>query len=1037
VHGFRFDLGATMGRRAEGFDPEAPLISAIRQDPELGGLKLISEPWDIGPGGYQLGRFPAGWGEWNDRFRDDVRRFWRGEPHRLGALATRLAGSSDVFEMHRPASRSVNFITAHDGFALADLVAHEVKRNEANGEDNRDGSNGNHSWNNGCEGASDDPAVIAARHRDQRALIATLLFARGTPMLSMGAELGHSQGGNNNCYAQDNQLSWISWRDLDRALLDFTRRAVELRRSIPLLHADARLEGAPGADGIHDVEWLSPEGRPMSPGDWDASDAGSVLMLLGGGGERIGVLLHRDRDARSFRLPEARHGHRWVVLLDSSGSDGERPVEGDAVEVAPRSVLLVAERAVPGESSGTSTQTLNRLAEAAGVQGEWWTVDGARHAVSQDTTRHLLAAMRLPAGSDAEARDSLTRLAEQGDLRPLPSAHAVRTGETAELPLAFDPGLRHPVWLSIESEDGEVTRVLADASNARAEAALDGRRFERRSVPLPPLAAGHYEVRREDRPDLSCRLTVSPGRAYLPQSIRAGRRLSGVAAQLYALRREGDQGIGDFTTLSELATRAAQAGAAAVGINPLHALFPEQRKRASPYQPSDRRFLEPLYLDLGALRDLPGGEALADPRLVALREAPLVDYSGVWAVKEAALRALFDASGASLSAELDAFTARGGAALETYATFCALSREQGLPWQQWPAELRDPTTHAVRRFAQAHSRELRFHIFLQWLCERQLAAASGAARTAGMEIGLYRDLAVGGAPDGAEAWSQQSLLASGVSIGAPPDPLGPNGQVWCLPPPDPHAMRADGYRSFGALLEANMAHAGALRIDHAMGLARLFWVPDGSEGSDGAYVSYPLGDLLGQVALASQRARTMVIGEDLGTVPHGFREALAGADMLGYRVMLLEREGQAFRPPAHFPPLSLSCVTSHDLPTLAGWWRGAEIGERASIGQLEADAVPAAMAGRQAEKAALAEAVDASGTDIDTLSVKVHAALAQGPSLLVMAQADDLGGEESSINLPGTDTERPNWRRKVATPVEALFDGTGRAMLGAIAAARP
>jgi glycogen operon protein len=335
---------------------------------------------------------------------------------------------------------------------------------------------------------------------------------------------------------------------------------------------------------------------------------------------------------------------------------------------------------------------------------------------------------------------------------------------------------------------------------------------------------------------------------------------------------------------------------------------------------------------------------------------------------------------------------------------------------------------------------VRFHIFLQWLCERQLAAASGAARDAGMEIGLYRDLAVGGAPDGAEAWSQQSLLASGVSIGAPPDPFGPEGQVWCLPPPDPHAMRADAYRSFESLLAANMAHAGALRIDHAMGLARLFWVPEGAQGSDGAYVSYPLGDLIGQVALASQRAQTMVIGEDLGTVPHGFREALGQADMLGYRVMLLERNGTGFRAPAHFPPLSLSCVTSHDLPTLAGWWRGAEVTERAELGQFDAEAAAAAMAERHAEKAALAATVGAAHSDAEALppelAASTHAALAAGPSLLVMAQADDLGGEEQAINLPGTDRERPNWRRKVSVPVEQLLSGAGGGTLAAIAAAR-
>uniref|UniRef100_UPI0018DF49C2 glycogen debranching protein GlgX n=1 Tax=Neoroseomonas rubea TaxID=2748666 RepID=UPI0018DF49C2 len=244
----RLDLATTLGRRAEGFDPDAPLLQAMRQDPLLRDRWIIAEPWDVGHHGHRLGAFPPGWGEWNDRFRDGVRRFWRGDAGSIGDFATRLAGSRDVFAA-RPATDSVNYVTAHDGFTLADLVAHTRKRNAANGEENRDGTDDNLSWSHGVEGATGDAAILGRRRADVRALLATLLAARGTPMLSMGDEAGRSQGGNNNAWCQDNATSWFDWTGADAALIDFTARLVAARRAHPALHGAAPLTGAADATG--------------------------------------------------------------------------------------------------------------------------------------------------------------------------------------------------------------------------------------------------------------------------------------------------------------------------------------------------------------------------------------------------------------------------------------------------------------------------------------------------------------------------------------------------------------------------------------------------------------------------------------------------------------------------------------------------------------------------------------------------------------------------------------------------------------------
>ncbi len=348
IDGFRFDLATTLGRRADGFDPDAPLFEAIDQDPMLRDRVLIAEPWDIGEGGYRLGAFPDGWGEWNDRFRDTARRFWRGDAGMVAELATRFAGSADIFgARHRPVSHSVNFVTAHDGFTLADLVAHDRKHNEANGEHNRDGTDQNYSWNHGIEGPVDDPAIRSARAGDVRALLATLVFARGTPMLTMGDECGRTQQGNNNAYSQDNAISWFDWAGADRARADFTARLIAARRACGALTGARPLIGRPVDDsGVPDVAWLTTDGHAMAVTDWQRLDNLSLVAALYESGDRAVVVLHAGGEPTRVALPTPRPGHRWHLLVDSR--EPERlGVVGQHVEAAGRSVLLVVEMAAP------------------------------------------------------------------------------------------------------------------------------------------------------------------------------------------------------------------------------------------------------------------------------------------------------------------------------------------------------------------------------------------------------------------------------------------------------------------------------------------------------------------------------------------------------------------------------------------------------------------------------------------------------------------------------------------------------------------
>jgi glycogen debranching enzyme GlgX/4-alpha-glucanotransferase len=1065
--GFRFDLAPALGRRADGFDPNAPFFQALAADSVLSHARLIAEPWDVGPGGYQLGRFGAPFAEWNDRFRDAVRRFWRGDAGMRGEIATRMAGSRDVFDHAAAPSKGVNFVVAHDGFTLRDLTSYAHKHNEANGEHNRDGTDNNLSWNHGVEGPTEDPAISAARSRDERNLLTLLIASRGTPMVSMGMELGFSQGGNNNAYAQDNATSAIDWGAADASLIAFTARLIKARRSNPALSRDAFLTGAPfDASGLPDVEWRDAEG-PMMQSGWN-DPAGAVMVVAfaapqGDGADRVAVAMNRSGAETEIRLLEPRSGMAWRALIDTHDPEApERRIAlADRVRLRPRSSLILVEArtASGGPGSGApSAETIDTLAGAAGIAGEWWDVRGKRTVVSPETKIALLTALGLEVGSEAQARDSLTRLVDETHRRRLPFSLVLRLGGPAIAPLRDLPSAADA---RVVREDGSVAEWRVEAADGVRRDLPDGRSVIERTIALPALPVGRYSLIVES---VECALTVAPSEAHRPKA--ASRKRFGVAAQLYALRRADedrrDQGIGDFSTLALAGEKAGEFGAAYFGVSPLHMLFPRDRERASPYYPSDRRFLDPILIDALDGAGLPRDEAVdaaltsLTPAFAAARATRYVEYKAVWRAKRTALEAWSAAfarvrdarPGDPLVADYHAFARLGGETLRRFAAFQATADgEAGENWRLWPQNLRDGEAKAIDDAIARDRQAFEFALFCQWLADRQLGRAAEQARKGGLEIGFYRDLAVGSAPDGAESWAHDAILARGVTIGAPPDPFSAQGQNWNLPAPNPLAGAREGWTSLSALYRANMRHAGMLRIDHAMGLQRLFLVPEGAQPAEGAYLSYPLDDLIGHIALESQRAQCMVVGEDLGTVAEGFRDRLTRANFQGMRVLWFERDGPRVRPPESYLPLTVACVATHDLATLAGWWQGADIAERLSLGLLTLARAGEEIGRRRDEKRGLMAALVAAGlidsdpSDdaplSDAIAAAVHALIGGAGSILAHAQFDDLVGDTVQTNLPGTDRERPNWRLKVGRDLAAAFaDNRAHAILKALAKGR-
>lgn len=635
---------------------------------------------------------------------------------------------------------------------------------------------------------------------------------------------------------------------------------------------------------------------------------------------------------------------------------------------------------------------LAALAEAAGVVVRWRDVHGGQHVVAPPTLRAVLRAIGFPADTKRDIIDSRARL--RAAACGLPSRLVTDTGQ----PLSLGRSWR----LTLESgENVEGKDVLK----------IDQPGYHR-------LDLGGREIA----------LAVAPPRCH---PAPAG---WGVAAQLYALRRPGDGGIGDFAALADLVRAAGTRGAGSVVVSPVHAQFSADPARFSPYAPSSRIMLNVLHANA------PHGDA-------TLEAAPLVDWPNAARVRLAQFRALF-VQGAGRAA-LAAFRAKAGCALEAHARFEALhahfygSDPSLWHWRNWPVAYRAPDSAAVIEFARAHADEVAFHAWLQYRADRDLAAAHAASRNAGMAIGLIADLAVGTDSGGSHAWSRQDEMLIGLSIGAPPDLLAPRGQDWGLTTFSPQALVRNGYTAFIELLQSALRHADGLRIDHAMGLQRLWLIPEGAAPAEGAYLRYPFEDLLRLVRLESWRHRAVIVAEDLGTVPRGFSEWLAAAGVLGMRVLWFERDDGAFRAPSAWARNAAAMTSTHDLPTVAGWWRGRDIAWRQHLGLLPDP--DTAKEERARDRATLWQAFRASGAATGnpprpeagaSAADAACAHVARTASTLALFPLEDLLACEEQPNLPGTLNEHPNWRRRLDGPAAALFDAPAVAARLALVATR-
>ncbi len=726
-------------------------------------------------------------------------------------------------------------------------------------------------------------------------------------------------------------------------------------------------------------------------------------------------------------------------------------------------------------------ELIAELAALCGISPEYWDIAGRKHVTTIETKKAILEAMGIDVGSsDTLLREIRSRrskpwtqcvapvrvMSVNARPRAIPICLPIAPGKESALTIAWriDPEER------AQRRGVSAAPIVLSSPPILGEQWIDGVRYVRiELVDAVERDIGYYTVRitcehaeeifpgNSRRFVLKSRLILAPDACYMPDELRE-KNAWGVSINLYAVRSKQNWGVGDFSDLRLLVEWLAGVGGSFVGINPLHAIPNTSPFGVSPYAPISRFYRNFIYLDIHRIPDVASSEEIRKKllakkfrsRVDVLRERELIDYEAVAALKTNLLKKAFDRF---MESDYGKKTKRGrafeeyvkheGEALDSFALFMALRvhmerRRFGSSWEDWPEEYRDRNSPMVAAFRKTHERDVLFHKYVQWLIDTQLKELSREIQERGLCIGLYGDIAVGSVGGGSDAWGQREVMASGADVGAPPDDFSPDGQRWGFPPVIPERLKERGYELFIRTVRQNMKYFGAVRIDHALGLFRLFWIPRGMAARDGAYVEQPYEDLLRIVALESARHKTLVVAEDLGTIGENVRESLKRFGMLSYRLFYFERRypDPSFLAPEQYPEMALCAVTTHDLPTLRGFWRGRDIEVRRRLGTYRDEVERKMIRDRERDRHLILSALRAYGLiprDADErsylasdlspeLCLAIYRYLSMTPCKLLAVSLDDVIGTLDQQNLPGTVDEHPNWIQKMPLRLEDIVE---------------
>ena len=716
---------------------------------------------------------------------------------------------------------------------------------------------------------------------------------------------------------------------------------------------------------------------------------------------------------------------------------------------------------------------INELSVMCGIVSEYWDIPGNKHVASIETKRAILRAMRLKVDSvwDIER--------EINERKSWPWSKFI---EPAMVISVNNQPLTIPVYIPInEGEEGEfsISWYIEDENGLRddftlsgkamvisAEQWIDGVRYIKtdlvcRPNPPSPYPIGHYSA------SVTCKgleteligktnIAITPDTCYIPPGSEKEKRW-GISLNLYSIHSDRNWGVGDFADLKEIVRWTAELGGGFVGINPLHSIPNRKPFGISPYSPISRLYKNFIYLDIENVAEVAGHAGASEiievfkKELNDIKERDLINYERIAFIKRTILRHAFEyflkdhyEQNSDRGKEFKKYILEEGSSLESFATYMALTHNTHpcsayLPekWQEWPAEYRTPSSNSVTKAKRLYGKEILFYKYLQWLIEEQLKEISEQARSEGMSVGIYHDLAIGSNSGGSDAWMSQDVTADGVTAGAPPDDFNINGQNWGFPPLIPEKLKETGYELLIQTIRKNMKYCGALRIDHALGIFRLFWVPHGMSPSEGTYVEYPSEDILRIVALESRRNKTMVIAEDLGTIGENVREELARFQMLSYRLLYFERDYPAasFTLPGMYPEVALCAITTHDLPTIYGYWAGRDIAVKRQLNIYpDEESYQRDNGNRERDKALLLNALRTHGIVSDDFSsdpeitsamtpelcLAIYEYLAAAPCKLLSVSLDDVVGILDQQNMPGVIDSYPSWRRRMPVPLKQI-----------------
>lgn len=715
-------------------------------------------------------------------------------------------------------------------------------------------------------------------------------------------------------------------------------------------------------------------------------------------------------------------------------------------------------------TSDSYEQAAARAADLFGIERSYWDIFGKYHEASLEGISAVLASLGVGTGSKEEIDAAVESKLWEDWSRALPPTLVVSV-QDGHLSIRMPRSAAGDVHLELRHEDGGTDRatVPLDQSIESGAAHLRDTDFVERRISWPfERRLGYHQLRVTLLPagvTAESRLIVCPDHAYFPPRLNENGRAGGIFVSLYGLRSRRNWGCGDFTDLTRLAEWVAQdLDASFIGLNPLHAIPNRQPYNTSPYLPVCTYYKNLIYLDLEAIDDFRNSECAR--RIVAgdrvqseirrLRDAEYVEYEQVQRLKLRVLKVLFRQflreyrNGTARAQEFRAYVEREGELLEDFAVYCALDDviHRGNPdvwlWRDWPSEYHDPRSEQTRRFAREHWRSVLFFQYIQWQIEIQLAAAQRRTREVGLAVGLYHDLALATDRFGADLWAHRRFYVEGCRVGAPPDDFSPNGQDWSFPPPNALEHYRNGYRLFSESIRQNVKHGGALRIDHVMRFFHLFWIPDQLDARRGLYVKDRALDLIRILALESVRNEVIIVGEDLGTVADEIRETLAHFGILSYRLFYFERwQDRTFKKPGDYPKNALVSASTHDLPTLTGFWQNRDIEARRAAGMFSDEAgYRCQVEDRVREKQKILDVLFQSGlmpenhprdaAQIPQLTPELHYAivgfLASTPSALMLLSEEDLTKRDDQQNLPGTTEQYPNWRHKTRFTVEEFRD---------------